>query len=580
MPEMFENFGLDFIKEDRNSWSGFLGYLAEKGRRVEGYSGCPSVFCTMGDIDFYIHTQKNGDRYEFCSIDTHCSGNSVWEMKFTGIDITDKDSCPAGRAFMFKNCKDGSGTLPVNLVNADLLPSYFENDVVKMQMCALPLQINYYENEEMYKKSQHKILNRKKYIPEIGVLFPAGFMQNHTIGGKKDKNSGLGDDVVLFAAKVKSVYYGVFDFEQKKLNTFVRCIAETNYGDIVFAHTFDRVPKTQRSLIKRGSVIYGYCILSGDAAIYDYENGIVKNFDNDFRLVRHVMEKGQAERLRPVLTDNSVYDSYSSCMLYTGAQAITERLQSISDNMKNRCFAFPATISSRSDSNLEYGRGTRCIVLAYNEKDNFESIVFIDVSEEGNIERIKISNDSRYLFYLDEEDNPFYDMKIPPALSEAIINRAKRLNLIKSDCDEKEVFSDADNYDIWQDNAARMLKILKINFAGYDEEILKNVFGYLFAKAVEYSYNSVYNTDSTGLTASYSPSDAADGCISSTFLGERQRRLEECMEKGRQFYTDFKLFYTGKESDEELFNNTLEISLTIVQQIGSFISENVLNTDM
>ena len=70
------------------------------------------------------------------------------------MDITPKDSLPTERLFMFKNHADGSGMLPIHIINADVLPSFLEDDVVSMQMCAFPLDINYYADEDDYADHQ------------------------------------------------------------------------------------------------------------------------------------------------------------------------------------------------------------------------------------------------------------------------------------------------------------------------------------------------------------------------------------------------------------------------------------------
>ena len=66
---------------------------------------------------------------------------------------------------------------------------------------------------------------------------------------------------------------------------FIRCCADTQYGPIEFDHTIDQVDEDQRKNIKVGSVVSGICILSGDVAINEYENGAVKDLKHDLMLL-------------------------------------------------------------------------------------------------------------------------------------------------------------------------------------------------------------------------------------------------------------------------------------------------------
>ena len=52
--------------------------------------------------------------------------------------------------------------------------------------------------------------------------------------------------------------------------------------------------------------------LSGDAAIYDYEEGMVKNAENNLKLVAYTLEDGDPKRLRSVAAENFHYHSDSS----------------------------------------------------------------------------------------------------------------------------------------------------------------------------------------------------------------------------------------------------------------------------
>lgn len=401
MPFMYSNFGLDDLFENERVMSMFLQHLASEGKSISGYYESPNIFSKNGDIDFYFKTSKSDDKeMNLEGIDLHCSGRNVWEMINLDIDITPNDAFKTERTFMFANKETESGMIPINIINADVLPSFLEGDIVKMQMCALPYEINYYADIDEYSDAQPEDDNGEKWLVAEGSIIPLSFLINHDANQTKEEKDYSTDDFVIFTAKVKGLYRGIFEFNGVKTHTFIRCVAETMHGDIDFIHTYTQLDESMIKNIKVGSIISGYGILQGDVAIYEYENGIVKNFENNLKLMRHVFSKGEAERMRPLLTDDTVFITENAGKTFIGTDEIINRFNYVCENITSECIPLNATLIE-SECEMEYPMGTKCMALAYNEIDNIESIVFIDVDNTGNIRRIYITNDSRYRFEVD-----------------------------------------------------------------------------------------------------------------------------------------------------------------------------------
>ena len=89
-------------------------------------------------------------------------------------------------------------------------------------------------------------------------------------------------------------------------------------------------------------------------------------------------------------------DNYDSC--YHGPDHIIERLRYVADNHEGEYIAHIAEISGVDADGMEFPVGTKCIVLADDAEDNYESIVFITVDGDSNITQIKVSTDDRYHF--------------------------------------------------------------------------------------------------------------------------------------------------------------------------------------
>ena len=50
------------------------------------------------------------------------------------------------------------------------------------------------------------------------------------------------------------------------------------------------------------------------------------------------------------------------------------------------------------DEQLEYSVGTKCLILSFEEKNNYESIAFFDYDDEGKICRMTTTTNPRYHF--------------------------------------------------------------------------------------------------------------------------------------------------------------------------------------
>ena len=587
MPNFIDNLGLGFIYDDNETTTNFFGHLVQNGKAITGYYGCPNLFNSKGDIDFFVKTRLNDEgNLEVAGLDTHCCGRNIWELRNTGMDITPKDSLLTERLFMFKNHADGSGMLPIHIINADVLPSFLEDDVVSMQMCAFPLDINYYADEDDYADHQPKTDDGKHWLISDGSLMALSFLHNHQMHNEGDEDVDYStDDHVLFRGTVKRLNNGVLEMhEGEKINTYIRCVIDTPYGELHFAHTIDQIEEEQRENLKVGAVVFGTCVLSGDVAIREYDQGIIKDFDNNFKLLRQVLVKGQAERMRPVLSEDAVYISEASKKSYEGIEKIVDRFNYVHEEQSSKTFATPATIVSVDSEDLEYPVGTRCLLISYETEDNYSAIAFLDVNEEGNITRIYITTDSRYHFREDEkfrEASPLDNVKLPESVIEPVYFRAKFHGLIDDEMSMEELVDGITNYSTWQHNVENMLEALQEDPQPDAEQAFGNILGYLFAKAIEMTVNENKPvTDfKTRLTASYHPSEAFAGEISSTLSAEEHSVLEKSMEIGRQFFNDvagyMKLSNAGEEQFVELFTQ----AAVVVQRIGQLYTDRCFETN-
>lgn len=584
MANMLENFGLDFFAEDDDSMMGFVGYITQEGKALTGYYGTPYLFKPMGNVEFWVKTEKNSDgNLHVTGFDSHCGNLCVWDLIHSGIDITPNDASKLERVAMFNRADTHGGLLPIEVITADVLPSLMKDDNIAMQVVALPLEISYYANEDEYAEAQPSDENGKKWLMATGSMAAISFLYNHAPGRYEQGKDYESDRYVQFTAEVKKLYHGTFEMNGEKHNAFIRCFVDTEYGELEFDHTLEQVPEELRANIRVGAIISGTCILSGDVAIKEYESGAVKDFEHDLRLLRYTMGKGDPERLASVLAENVVYETDTSGKKYIGAREIINRFIYIHNNRDSEYTTYYATITSTDEENMEYPVGTRCIVLANGEaEDNYESIAFITVDENGMITKIKISTDSRYHFRIDAPEKiktPLDDLKVPDSVFEPIILRAKFHGIIDHEVEEASITENIDDYYSLAENAKRMLDALQDAPQPDAEQAFANIFGYLFAKAIEQTANEEKNTGGydTRLTASFKPGEAFAGEISSTLAPEEHIALEKAMKLGTQFYNDFKVYIQMTDAEEDEFVELFKQAAVVVQRLGQLYSDRCFN---
>lgn len=586
MANMLENFGLDFFAEDDNSLMGFVGYITKEGKALTGYHGTPYLFKSMGDVEFWVKTEKNSEgNLHVAGFDSHCGNRCVWELIHSGIDITPKDASKLEHVAMFNRADTHGGLLPIEVITADILPSLMKDDKVTMQVVALPLEINYYANEDEYAETQPSDDNGKKWLMENGSMAALSFLYNHAPDRYEQGKDYESDRYVQFTATVKKIYHGAFEMNDEKHNTFIRCFADTQYGELEFDHALEQVPEELRDNIRVGAVISGTCILSGDVAIKEYDEGVVKDFEHNLKLLRYTMGKGDPERLASVLATDVVYETDTSGKKYVGAKEIIDRFTYIHNNRDSEYTTYYATITGVDGDNMEYPVGTRCIVLANGETDNnYESIAFITVNNEGLISKIKISTDSRYHFKIDQPEKvktPLDDIKVPDSVFEPIILRAKFHGIIDHEVEETMITENIDNFYSLEQNAQRMLEALQEEPQPDVEKAFANIFGYLFAKAIEQTVNEEKKIVDykTRLTVSFSPGEAFAGEISSTLSPEEHSVLEKSMKLGTQFYNDFKGYIQMTDAGEEQFIKLFTQAAVVVQRLGQLYTDRCFNNN-
>ncbi len=556
MPIFYDNLGFKEIINDEKVAGGIFARAFLEGKPVMGYYGCPYMNDHYGDAQFIVRTRvhKDENSIEAVGLDTHADSNSIWKVRLSEISLSDPTD-----DFLSRRCavtrENGEGMTIINIVNADILPSFAPDEIYSLQMIAFPVHIQYFTSQEEYENSvgPENDIGSKTLLGEGSVL-PIGFLSNHMVdrNGKRinDKTEDTKlDDYVAVKGTVKKLYHGILKFGNEEYSAFIRCIIDTEYGELEIDHVIEDVDEAERSNIRVGAVVCATCVLSADAAIGEYADGFVRNEENSLRLMRYTWMGGDPERLRCALRENCVYKADSSGKTYEGIDAIINKIKTVQTASKHKYITHYATIQAVEKTPADYKVGTRCIVLASDEPDNYESIGFISVDEKGYITHIHTSRDSRYHFKIDElpKKDLIEDVILPESYRDSMVMRARYHGFFGNvDEDPYEIrdraYNDiSEHYDLV--NAIWDMVPEDIEIPGWDE--VESVFGYLFAKGMEGAY--------TGMPEELSQ-DGWNEEYATTLEGDSFKKIQYAYMYGKQFYTDFVNFRIGKDNSfwEEL----------------------------
>lgn len=581
MLEHARNLGLDFLLEDDDTINGLLSYVAQTGDFVKGYYGLPYINKVCGNGQFILRTELTEDgKYNVTGIDVHATSRCVWNVCLSDMNLTPKSADKLERRCAIRN-KDGGGLAVVNLVNADVLPCFDDGAEVKLQVTAFPVSIAYYKDEDAYSDDQSEGKDGKKWLVAEGSIFPVGLLTNRNPNSDMFEKDDDMDDLMLVRGTVKELWHGKMDFGEEKWNAFIRCILDTEWGELQIAHTLEDVDEKYHNNLHEGATVSALVRIMADPAIYEYENGMILDEEHDLAILRSTFGGADAERMRYVFSDDAVYVAGYNQMSYIGRDAIIERLNYVSKENENiTVFAQMATITDVEEGEPGeepslYGAGKRCIVISYKEKEDYSSIAFVDVNEEGRISRLETSIDGRYVFSIDKKPakNEFWqDVIIPESPITPMVSRARFHGIIGKDVTEEIVLKSTEDDWLYKQNAQRMISSMSKEDAS---KCYENLFGYLFAKEIERTFVEKAQEEQgmySDLSVEYIPADARRGEMQTLLSNAQQKKIAAAMGLGKQFFMDFSFFHPGNLPRNESFDADLVQALIVVQRLGKLYS--------
>ena len=406
MPAYFENLNMEYFIESEDAYTSLMQLVASEGKGIWGYYKLPYINKHFGNAQVILRTQMreqsaeiNGLQIQAVDMDTHTSGRRVWEVRVHEMNIDKKERGPLEKRVVVTRM-DGGGLAVVNIVNADVLPSYMGDDVIRMQMVAFPELIEYFKDEEDYTAHQPNDKDGHKCLTGEGSIFPAGMLKNRNPLSPEFESDERLDDLTIVRGIVKELYWGKIEFEGEEHDAFLKCIIDTDFGELEINHTIEQVAKQLRPNMKIGSTVVMYGTLSGDVAIYEYDKGMIRDEDHNLAAMRYMFAGSDPERIRSILAKDVVYLAQSGHK-YEGADAVINQFKYVKKENPDKYFAHFARISEiKEEAEVEYPVDTRCLILAAGKETAYESIAFFDYDAEGYISRIVTTTNPNYRFVI------------------------------------------------------------------------------------------------------------------------------------------------------------------------------------
>ncbi len=591
MYEQLRCLGIEHLIENEDATLGLISYILHNGKPIAGYSNGPYIFHSLGYAEFSARTIINHEskQIEFTGMDVHCSGPCSWEMRIAH-DVTPSDWEPTRRRLICKDAKDGSGMIVINVVRADVLPSFVEDAPIRLQLVAFPLSIELFESETAYADAQPAFNSLgKKFLMGDGSLFPIGFMNRCSVKepGSPVSEDTSSDDVMLIRGKIKALAPGKVIINDQEIQPFIDGIIETIHGDLEVVFTFNQIAEAQQRLLKPGTVLSATVILSGDAAIKDYVGGFVKDERRHLALLRHTFLLGQAERLLPVLSEKVSYYSEFAEVQLRGKEKIVAHLNKVHANTKGLYFVdFATVICALPGTNpveRTYLSGDRCVALAFEKPKNYVALAFVNLDEENNIESIYLANWKKFIFKTDEgfeSKNYLDEYVLPQFVGDSMILRAKFHGMVDDNIEKEDVYQ-IDNQSLLLDEAAgMMIDTLKTRLTVIADDCLERIFSYAFAQS-SISATNEKNMSVTqfmgdfwrvieGKTIPVAPASWTIIC---------KNKFEDAVDLAKQFQKDYANSKGQLDLDNQEMVSILHRALKTVMQIGTLFTYKHLVTE-
>lgn len=349
-----DSFGLAELAAKPEDAFRLAALAMAEGQHIPGYGG-DYYRLRIGDAQAVVRTRGNPEtgEEELLGMDAHAAGGCVWECRVVR-DVTPGGAPPLSRRVLVR-CGDSEDTAVVDLLCGDVLPDLREGEALRLNMVGFPLRVSYDAGQSS------------------GVV-------------EAQEDTVLLEGVVT-DAKVGETYLGM-----EPLTKFLSVTVSTRMGDVELCHPMELVAEDQRELVKPGSVVSAYCVLSGDAAVGEYAGGVLFDEDRDLTVLAAFFRGGDLARLGPLLRSDC------ACTFLENRQEGPENALALLNMVREDLAA----------AGLDrVGRGTitgverrKCLLLG--GEQGWAFLCLLELDSLGRVREITITNDPKWNFEMDQ----------------------------------------------------------------------------------------------------------------------------------------------------------------------------------
>ena len=423
-------FELDHVIEDEKSVRSLLMAAVHGGTPVRAYTGLyfnkwfKNLQIVVGEV-----VREEEKALEIVSSNAHCAGMSVWKCRVKEV-ITPKDSSELDMRLLVEPLSDdeheSKSFTVVDVMNAEVLPSYAPGEIIQLQVIAKADKIGFYADEEAFAKAEGQKVKlpfgengekeEKTLTIAAGYPLPSRFMNNHFKKTEEEAKAAEfidEDKWVYLRGKIlrTGTYSAIFkgDEEQEDVRWILPAIpVETYFGnvDIMFNATW--ISEEQKEFVKVGNIISTVCEIQGDTLLYEYDKGMVIDKKNDLMAVRYAFSSGKIKRLLSIMTDNCRFYTDAHDKKIIGKEEIVkyleEKYRHITEDAHCEQFTAYGFVVNNDEEIEQYGLKHRCgetciaIGLDDGKQKGWSQFVFLDFDEEEKISGINFINGDHYRF--------------------------------------------------------------------------------------------------------------------------------------------------------------------------------------
>lgn len=386
-----KEIGLDCFSEEEN-FNLLANYVLRKGKPFYGYQGF-YIYHSLGYAEIIAHVIPNEERQvnECIGFSSHVMGNNFWRLTIAEDGVMDDEGDSLSKCVFFHNPELENCVFPVHLVHADVLPSFMPGEKVTMQIQAFPYEIEYFKDEESY-RAKHGVKMMGKFVD-----VKDGNILNMRI-----------DDGCLIKATVKHVKrLDTFDVEGNA-QTFLAVTVETPYGDLSLCHREDAVDADQKEFIKEDSIVRTLCVLSGDVAVGEYQDGAVFDEEHALKVLREALTNGDFSRCHNLFADDVKYVGMDGEIKHDSKAECLKYLNDTAAKIGNRnVYVYHATVLGETDNmpKVSYEEGKRVLLVSYDTPATFTQILALEMNEDNEVAKLIMQDCRHYKIEIDMDEN-------------------------------------------------------------------------------------------------------------------------------------------------------------------------------